>query len=235
MAHTDSFIAFGDLSAAGRILWMSPNVYNILGYEPEELIGLPGYEVISPDDHANTREFQKEYVMNDLIASQMVARFKTKDGPPTLGVAVVSICYDFSVAIVSVLDSGVEAYLERRAHSTTMNRRVGSKKEEFERMRRHHQAFAENSWNQHFMEPEARVCLIINRFTRNLTIMYASSACEKVFNVDPDEITGKPVLLYIRSDDLAPFVEQVDLVKTSTTISQMRFWFQSPNCRQEIP
>lgn len=85
------------------------------------------------------------------------------------------------------------------------------------------------------MEPEARVCLIINRFTRNLTVMYASSACERVFHVDPDQLTGKSILLYIRADDLASFVEQVGLIKTSTAISLLRFWFQSPNCPREIP
>jgi len=53
--------------------------------------------------------------------------------------------------------------------------------------------------------------------------------------MEPDDITGKPILLYIRADDLAPFVEQVDLIKASTSISQMRFWFQSPNRPREIP
>ncbi|KAG0006189.1 hypothetical protein BGZ65_009122 [Modicella reniformis] len=85
------------------------------------------------------------------------------------------------------------------------------------------------------MEPEARVCLIINRFSRNLIVMYASSACEKVLNIDPDQLTGKPILLYIRADDLAPFMEQVDVIKTTTVITQMRFWFQSPNRSREIP
>jgi hypothetical protein len=65
--------------------------------------------------------------------------------------------------------------------------------------------------------------------------MYASSCCEKVLHVDPDDITGKPILLYVRSDDLAPFVEQVDLAKTTTTVSQMRVWFQSPNTHLPIP
>jgi len=102
-------------------------------------------------------------------------------------------------------------------------------------MKRHHDAFAANTWDHQMMEPEARVCLILNRFTRSLMVIYASSACEKVFHVDPDDITGKPILLYIRADDLAPFVEQVDLIKSSTSISQMRFWFQSPNWPREIP
>jgi len=102
-------------------------------------------------------------------------------------------------------------------------------------MKRHHQAFAANTWDHKLMEPEARVCLILNRFTRSFVVMYASSACEKVFHMDPDDITGKPILLYIRADDLAPFVEQVNLIKSSASILQMRFWFQSPNWSQEIP
>ncbi|KAG0224075.1 hypothetical protein BGX31_008217 [Mortierella sp. GBA43] len=235
MLRADSFIAFTDPSPQGHFLWLSPSVYDILGYEPEELIGRPGYEVICPDDHADTKEFRKEYVMNDLIASQIVIRFTTKDGRSFPGVAVVSFCYDFIIASVNVLDSSAGAHLQQRAHSNTMNHRVGSKKEEFERLRRHHRAFAENSWNLQAMEPEQRVCLIINRFERSLTIIYASSPCEKVLHVDPDDITGKPILLYIRSDDLAPFVEQVNLIKATTTISQMRFWFQSPNWPHEIP
>ncbi|KAF9086199.1 hypothetical protein BGX27_003249, partial [Mortierella sp. AM989] len=118
-------------------------------------------------------------------------------------------------------------------HSSAMRRVVGSHKEEFERLRRHQEAFAANSLEQ--LEPEPRVCLILNRFTMNLVVMHASSACQMVFNVDPDDITGKPFLVYLRSDDLAPFVKQMYVVKGTTAIVDMRFWFQSPNQSQEIP
>ncbi|KAF8978309.1 hypothetical protein BGZ46_006607, partial [Entomortierella lignicola] len=122
-----------------------------------------------------------------------------------------------------------------RAHSAAMTRIVGSKKEEFERLKRHHQAFAANSWNLKEMEPEPRICMILNRFSRNLLIMYASPACETVFNLDPDQIVGKPILLFLRADDLGSFVEQVDVIKASSAIMHMRFWFQSPNLSGEIP
>ncbi|KAI8357473.1 hypothetical protein B0O80DRAFT_424510 [Mortierella sp. GBAus27b] len=237
MALPDGFIAFADLTPQARVLWMSPSAYDLLGYEPEDVIGKPGYIIVSPDQHVDAQKFHVEYAANDLIASQILVRFMTKDGQSILCATVACICYDFSAAVLRVLDDGAEAYMERWAHSTTMNRRSRPKKEEFERMKRHHQATAEHSRNQQqaTIEPEARVCLIINRYSLGLTVMYASSACEKVLHVDPDEITGKPILLYIRSDDLAPFVEQVDLIKATTTVSQMRLWFQSPNCRQEIP
>ncbi|KAF9169943.1 hypothetical protein BGX20_009628 [Mortierella sp. AD010] len=65
--------------------------------------------------------------------------------------------------------------------------------------------------------------------------MYASPSCELIFNFDPDSLLGKPLLLFIRADDLASFVEQSDAARTSTTIRHLRFWFQSPACREEIP
>ncbi|KAF9104342.1 hypothetical protein BGX27_010127 [Mortierella sp. AM989] len=116
-----------------------------------------------------------------------------------------------------------------------MTRRVGLKEEEFARIMRHHEAFKNKSWNTQFLEPEPRVCLLLNRFTRSLLVLYASSACEIVLQVHPDDIIGKPMLVFIRSDDLVSFVEQMDSIKSSTSIVNMRFWFQSPNSPSEIP
>ncbi|KAF9157673.1 hypothetical protein BGX20_003778 [Mortierella sp. AD010] len=82
---------------------------------------------------------------------------------------------------------------------------------------------------------ELRACLFLNRFTRNLCVMYASPSCELILDIDPDDLLGKPLLLYIRADDLASFVEQADLAKSTATVRHLRFWFQSPNCPQEIP
>ncbi|KAK3825187.1 MAG: hypothetical protein J3Q66DRAFT_327178 [Benniella sp.] len=231
----NTFISFHDLTLEARFLWASPAIFDLLGYEPEDLSGVGVYEIIFPEDVPDGRTAHKENVMNELVATQVVVRYKHKDGHFVHFLACFGICYDFVLNVATMLDLSAEAYVQRRVHSSAMTRMVGSKKEEFERVKRHHEAFAKNSWNHQAMEPEPRVCLILNRFTRNLSVMYASSACEMVFNVDPDEITGKPILLYIRSDDLASFVSQVDMARASTVITQIRFWFQSPNQRWEIP
>ncbi|KAF9973364.1 hypothetical protein BGZ65_009307 [Modicella reniformis] len=195
MFRADGFISFHDLTPQARYLWASPTIYDVLGYEPEELFGVPAYDIVIPDDIPDSRDFHKENLMNDLVASQIVVRHRAKDGRPVHCLAVISLCYDFLVNCATLLDSDAEAYAQTRAHSTVMNRMAGSK-EEFERMKRHHEAFAAHTWDHNAMEPEARVCLIINRFSRNLIVMYASSACEKVFHVDPDQLTGQPILLY---------------------------------------
>ena len=47
--HASDVVQFMD--AEGRILWTSPAVRRVLGYEPEELIGQLGSEICHPDDY----------------------------------------------------------------------------------------------------------------------------------------------------------------------------------------
>ncbi|KAF9905655.1 hypothetical protein EC991_001485 [Linnemannia zychae] len=65
--------------------------------------------------------------------------------------------------------------------------------------------------------------------------MYASPSCEAVLQMDPNDIVGKPFLLFIRADDLGTFVEQTDVARTSTVMTHIRLWFQSPSSPHEIP
>ncbi|KAG0325135.1 hypothetical protein BGZ99_001045 [Dissophora globulifera] len=235
MFQHDNFITFVDLSPEGRFLWLSPAVYDVLGYTPDELVGVAAYDLANVEDIVQTRVSHKENLLNDLVASQSTVRFRAKDGHYVPCVSVYSLCYDFMVACVTMIHPDPGSYSQLRSHSTAMTQLVGSKKEEFERIKRHQKAFTSNRWDARGMEPELRVCMILNRFSRNLIIMYASSTCERVFHIDPDDIVGKPILLFIRADDLASCVEQMNVVKASTALMHMRFWFQSPRSRQEIP
>lgn len=105
----------------------------------------------------------------------------------------------------------------------------------FERLQRHHKAFKANTWDPSGLEPEPRVCMILNRFSRALGVLYASPSCEFILHINAEEVVGNPFLFFIRADDLASFVEQVQIAKASNVITHMRFWFQSPNYAEEIP
>ncbi|KAF9360597.1 hypothetical protein BGX34_007685, partial [Mortierella sp. NVP85] len=129
MSRAANFISFHDLSPEGRILWASPSIFDALGYELEELVGRCGYDIVYPEDYTQGKEFHKESFINDLVASQIVVRYKAKDGRPVHCLCVVSLCYDFAVNSVTILDEAAEAYLQQREHSPVMTRRVGSKKE----------------------------------------------------------------------------------------------------------
>ncbi|KAK3825269.1 MAG: hypothetical protein J3Q66DRAFT_327371 [Benniella sp.] len=124
-----SFISFHDLTSDAHYLWASSTVSDALGYEPDELVGKCGYDIVYPEDHAHGKEFHKESFINDMVASQLIVRYKAKDGQPVPCLCVISLCYDFLVNGVTVLDHTAEAYLKLRTHSSVMTSRVGSKKE----------------------------------------------------------------------------------------------------------
>jgi PAS domain S-box-containing protein len=109
MSRAANFISFHDLSPEGRILWASPSIFDALGYELEELVGRCGYDIVYPEDYTQGKEFHKESFINDLVASQIVVRYKAKDGRPVHCLCVVSLCYDFAVNSVTILDDAAEA------------------------------------------------------------------------------------------------------------------------------
>ncbi|KAI8357475.1 hypothetical protein B0O80DRAFT_445035 [Mortierella sp. GBAus27b] len=93
MARPDGFMGFADLSPQVRFLWMSPSTYDILGYEPEDLIGKPGYEFLCPDDLSTLKEFHMEYIDSDLVASQIIVRFIAKNGQRIPCAFIGCVCY----------------------------------------------------------------------------------------------------------------------------------------------
>ena len=105
MSLPDNYISFHDLSPEARFLWASPSIYDILGYTPDELVGMSAYDLISADDIAQSRVVHKENLMNDLVASQTTIRHKAKDGRSVPFIAVFSLCYDFFVNCMTVVDS----------------------------------------------------------------------------------------------------------------------------------
>ncbi|KAI1316595.1 hypothetical protein EDD11_009720 [Mortierella claussenii] len=235
MFVVDNYIVFHDLSPKACYLWASSSITTCLGYEPEEIVGTDAYKLIHVDDQPHVKIIHHEGLLNEMVGTQLVLRIKHKNGTYVPCMVLFSVCYDYLVSCYTVINKEVENVCKLSAYSAAMSSLVGSKKKEFERIRRHHGAFRANSWNPTILDPEPRACMLLNRFSRNLSVMYASPSCEMIFNVDPDDTIGKPFLLFVRSDDLGSFVEQVDLAKSSTIVTHMRFWFQSPSCQQEIP
>ncbi|KAF9995299.1 hypothetical protein BGZ65_009044, partial [Modicella reniformis] len=108
MTQTGSFITFHDLTPAAHFLWASPSAYDVLGYEPEDLLGRSAYEIVYPDDKGETGTAHKENLINDLVATQLVLRYKSKKGEAILCLAIFGVCYDFIVACITQLDQGAE-------------------------------------------------------------------------------------------------------------------------------
>lgn len=104
MFQVDSYISFHDLSPQGRFLWSSSSITDVLGYDPEEVLGTPAYEILHPDDIPLTRLTHHENMLNDLVASQIVLRFRSKQGTYVPCLSIFSLCYDFILNCSQVID-----------------------------------------------------------------------------------------------------------------------------------
>ncbi|KAF9349580.1 hypothetical protein BGX26_012134 [Mortierella sp. AD094] len=130
------------MSPQANFLWLSPSIINVLGYDPEELVGTSPYDIILREDITMTESVHREVAMDDLVAGQVSFRFRAKNGT------------------------------------------------------------------------------------------YVAISLVKSFST---QARGKPILLFVRADELRSFVEQVDVSKSSGAIMHVRFWFQSPTLSHEIP
>ncbi len=79
--NTDEIISV--LDASGRLRYVSPSIKNITGFEPEEIIGSPGFGNIHPDDIENTLSMFTEGVRDGAPSAMSSTAGCTRTGPGT--------------------------------------------------------------------------------------------------------------------------------------------------------
>lgn len=82
---------------------------------------------------------------------------------------------------------------------------------------------------------EPRAALFLNRFTRTLTIMYATSGIEQVIGVSGEEMKGRSFYYCIAENCLEDAVKCLETAKGNDSIAYLRFWFRDPRQDDEPP
>lgn len=83
----------------------------------------------------------------------------------------------------------------------------------------------------HLHEP--RAALFLNRFTRTLTIMYATNGLADFLGISAEELNGKSFYYCIQENCLRDAVKCLESAKANDSIAYLRFWFRDP--RQDDP
>jgi len=78
------------------------------------------------------------------------------------------------------------------------------------------------------MEREPRAALILNRFTRNLNIMFATNAVSSILGLRPDQIKNKSFYRCIQENCLPDAIECLESAKANDSIAYLRFSFRDP-------
>ena len=78
---------------------------------------------------------------------------------------------------------------------------------------------------------EPRSALFLNRYTRTLTIMYATNGLADLLGLSGEEMTGKSFYYCIQESCLPDAVRCLENAKVNDSIAYLRFWYRDP--RQE--
>lgn len=80
---------------------------------------------------------------------------------------------------------------------------------------------------------EPRAALFLNRFTRTLTVMYATSGIEQIIGISGEAMKGRSFYYCIAPNCLEDAVRCLESAKGNDSIAYMRFFFRDP--RQDDP
>ncbi|EWZ82075.1 hypothetical protein FOCG_11280 [Fusarium oxysporum f. sp. radicis-lycopersici 26381] len=78
------------------------------------------------------------------------------------------------------------------------------------------------------VEREPRAALILNRFTRTLTIMFATDAVASILGVPADQVQHKSFYECIRETCLDDALKCIESAKANDSIAYLRFWSRDP-------
>lgn len=80
---------------------------------------------------------------------------------------------------------------------------------------------------------EPRAALFLNRFTRTLTIMYATSGLQDVIGIPAEAMRGRSFYYCIAQNCLQDAVKCLENAKGNDSIAYLRFWFRDPRIDDE--
>ncbi|KAL2189514.1 hypothetical protein L209DRAFT_677724 [Thermothelomyces heterothallicus CBS 203.75] len=226
-----TFMTIHNLTPDANILFASDSIVDILGYQPDEVRGKSAFEYFHPDEVPFARSIHSRGVLLDKAAVLHYARILAKNGPWVSCECCFTVVHNVLVASTSIYFKGERS--ERRARDAPHIRRIFSSSPRDPRY--HMLEHLSPKFKMPPMEREPRAALILNRFTRNLTIMYATDAVTQILGVRPDELLEKPFYECIQPNCLDEAERCLESAKANESIAYLRFWYRDPRVDSNDP
>jgi PAS domain S-box-containing protein len=159
------------LNGGGTILFQSPSVRRILGYEQDELVGSDALARVHPDDRDTAAEVLRRPLEDGSTHGPTVYRYLHRDGSWRL----------------------MEATSRRRLGGVVVNARDVTAEREAEaalqRSERHYRSLFENAAD------------VVTILEEDGTIRYESPSAERVMGWRPEELVGRGVFEFVHPED----------------------------------
>lgn len=219
-----------NLSPDANILFVSDSIVDILGYQPQDVQGKSCFDYFHPDEVPFARSVHSRGVLLDKAAVLHYARIMSRDGQWISCECCFTIVHDVLVACTSIYRRGERS--ERRAIEAPQIRRIFSSSPRDPRY--HMLEHLSPKFKMQPMEREPRAALILNRFTRTLTVMFATNAVTSILGVRPDQIQEKSFYECIAENCLADAIKCLESAKANDSIAYLRFWYRDPRREEDF-
>jgi len=227
-----TFMTIHNLSREANILFASESIVDILGFQPEEVIGRSSFDYFHPDEVPNARTIHTRGVQMDKAAVLHYARIRNRDGQWVGCECVFTIVYEVLIACTSIYRG--DAKNERRAVEAPVIRRLfaSSPRDPRYHMLEHLSSKFRTPPQASLLEP--RAALILNRFTRTLTVMYATNAVSSILGISPEEFKDKSFYECMQENCLPEAIRCLESAKANDSIAYLRFWHRNPRREEGI-
>ncbi|KAI0890317.1 uncharacterized protein GGS22DRAFT_11857 [Annulohypoxylon maeteangense] len=225
-----TFMTIHNLSPDANILFASESIADILGYQPQDVQGKSCFEFFHPEEVPFARSVHSRGVLLDKAAVLHYARIMSRDGRWISCECCFTIVHDVLVACTSIYRHGERS--KRRALEAPHIRRIFSSSPRDPRY--HMLEHLSPKFKMQPMEREPRAALILNRFTRTLTVMFATNAVSSILGVRPDQVQDKSFYECIAENCLADAIKCLESAKANDSIAYLRFWYRDPRREEDF-
>lgn len=234
-----NYISIYDANPAARYLFVSESVEDVLGYTPDELVGRCGYELTHPDERPALRKIHYANIEEERLSSLTSCRILHKDGHWVLCDVVVHFCYNLIVCTNFAIISTDHIKHKMRIHSADevwavrpdgklMSGAWNNSQDKIKAALV--QKFPWGPNQRPLTDQDPRFCLVINRYTSESTIVFATPMCQVIVGLDPFDCIGRSLLDYVAPDDRLFVTNQIELSKSSDMIRKVKFnWIKTEN------
>lgn len=208
------------------------------------MVGKSCWDYFHPDEIPFARAIHGRGIRMDKAAALNYCQIKNRDGRWVGCECVFTIVHDVLVGCTSIYRRGIRSQSESfdlpRAHRTAPDCSIERAEEapiirrlfsSSPRDPRYHmlsyisQKFSKESQT---LTHEPRAALFLNRFSRTLTIMYATTGLADILGISAQELNGRSFYYCIQENCLREAVKCLESAKANDSIAYLRFWFRDP-------
>ncbi|KAG9240321.1 hypothetical protein BJ878DRAFT_299614 [Calycina marina] len=227
-----TFMTIHNLSPEANILYASDSIVDVLGYHPHEVINRSCFDYFHPNEVPFARAEHDRGIKMDKAAALYYARIQNRGQQWVSCECVFTIVHDVLVACTSIYRDTEKNRSRAQAAPTVQQRFALPPHDPRYHMLEHLSAKFRAPPQSALNEP--RAALILNRFTRTLTVMYATNSVQNILGIPAEDFKNKSFYECISENCLPDAIRCLESAKANDSIAYLRFWYRNPLRREDV-